>query len=99
MSGSASFHSARNPLKCGEGVAPGGIGALRCFRLQRVGTRHAQTRQRSGPAIPHDRAVIENLLKFRAGSTALSACQICLPAYIRRIETGNIGYDEASALA
>src|ERR1039457_1254336 len=47
-------------------------------------------RQRSRPAVPHNPAVVENLLKLGGGSVALSGCQVCLSAYIRRIEAGNI---------
>ena len=47
-------------------------------------------RQRSRPAVPDDPAVVENLLKFGGGSTALSGCQVCLSAYIDRIEAGDI---------
>src|SRR5713226_3355602 len=48
-------------------------------------------RQRSCPAVPDDPAVVENLLKLGGSGTALSGFQVCLPAYIRRIEAGNIG--------
>jgi hypothetical protein len=48
-------------------------------------------RQRSRPAVPDDAAVVENLLKFGGGGTTLSGCQICLSAYVNRIEAGKIG--------
>src|ERR1700757_1327257 len=43
----------------------GGIGirALRVLRLQRVRPRHAQMRQGSRPAVPHDAAVVKNFLE------------------------------------
>src|SRR5208337_5046995 len=47
-------------------------------------------RQRSRPAVPHNTAVVENLLKLGGRSVALSGCQVCLCAYIRRIEAGDI---------
>jgi hypothetical protein len=50
----------------------------RCSRLQRVRTCHAQTRQRSGPAVPDDAVVIENLLELGGGGTGLSGCEIRL---------------------
>src|SRR5208282_4326694 len=46
--------------------------------------------QRSRPAVPDDPAVVEDLLKLGSGSTALSGCQVCLPAFIGWIEAGNI---------
>src|SRR3989442_89688 len=74
----------------GECPDTGGIGfrALRGPRLQSVGTRFAQMRQRSCPAVPDNTAVIENLLKLGSGRTALSGCQVCLAPDVRRIETG-----------
>ena len=48
------------------------IRALRCPGLQSARTSHSQARQRSRPAVPHDPAVIENLLKFGGGSAVLS---------------------------
>jgi hypothetical protein len=68
-----------------------GIRALRTSRLQRIGTSHAQMRQRSRPAIPDNTAVIENLVKFGGSSNALSRRQACLSPRVRWIETGNIG--------
>jgi hypothetical protein len=55
------------------------------FSLLGVGTGHAQMRQRSRPAVPHNGAVVENLLKLGRGRSALSGCQGCLSAHIRRI--------------
>jgi hypothetical protein len=46
--------------------------------------------QRPRPAVPHNAAVGENFLKLGGGGRALSSRQICLPAYVCRIETGNI---------
>src|ERR1700731_964275 len=47
----------------------GGIGirALRGSRLQGIGTREAQMRQRSRSAVHDDPAVVENLLKLSGG--------------------------------
>ena len=56
------------------------ICALLCSRLQSVGTRHAQTRQRSRPAVPDNAAVVENLLELGGGSVELSGCEIRLQA-------------------
>src|ERR1700730_3256786 len=80
----------------GERPDAGGIGirSLRGSRLQGIGTSHSQMRQRSRPAVPDDRAVVENFLKLGGGSTALSGCQVCLSAYIHRIEAGNIGNEQ-----
>ena len=79
----------------GERPDAGGIGiralplSLKSSCLQSIRTSYSQPRQRSRPAVPHDAAVIQNLLKL-GGSPALSSCQIGLPAYIHMIETGNI---------
>src|ERR1700675_1665430 len=77
----------------GERPYTGGIGirALRGPRLQRIGTSHTQMRQRSRPAVPHDPAVVENLLKLGRGSITLSGCQVCLSTYIYVVEAGDIG--------
>jgi hypothetical protein len=73
-----------------RGRAQLGIRSLRGFRLEGVGTSHSQIRQCSGPAVPDDPAVVENLLKLDGGSTALSCCQVRLSVYMRRIdEEGN----------
>ena len=48
-------------------------------------------RQRSGPAVPDDAAVVENLLKLGGGFFALPGCQVCLAAHIDVIEAGKIG--------
>src|ERR1035438_3597094 len=58
----------------GESASAGevGIRSLRGFRLQGIGSRHSQMRQRSRPAVPDDAAVVENLLKLGRGSVALS---------------------------
>src|ERR1700675_968585 len=73
------FPEREETLVSGERPDTGGIGvrALRGSRLQGVGTSHPQMRQRSSPAIPDNAAMIENLLKFRGGSTSLSRCQVC----------------------
>ncbi len=47
-------------------------------------------RQGSRPAVPYHAAVVENLLKFGGGGSALSGCQICLSANVSRIQAGNI---------
>ena len=61
----------------GERPDAGGIGirALRGFRLQCLSASHAQMRQRSRPTVPHDAAVVDDLLKLVGGSTALSGRQ------------------------
>src|SRR5580658_6333918 len=51
-------------------------------------------RQRSRPAVPDDAAVVENLLKLGGGSVALTGCQVCLSAYIDRIEARNIAAEQ-----
>jgi len=72
MSGSASpernkiFISRHRPDSGGIGVR-----SLRSSRLQGVGTGHAQMRQRSSPAVPHDAAVVDDFLKLGGGSAAL----------------------------
>src|SRR5580698_11086557 len=48
-------------------------------------------RQRSGPAIPDDAAVVDDLLKLGSGGAALSGCQVCLSACINVVEAGKIG--------
>src|SRR5450631_95030 len=70
----------------------GGIGirSLRGSRLQGVGTSHPEMCQRSGPAVPHNAAVVEKFLKLGSGSVTLSGCQVCLAVQICGIETGNI---------
>ena len=75
-----------------EGTDAGsiGIGALRGSRLQGVGTSYAQMRQCSRPAVPNDAAVVENFLKLGSGRTALTRWEVCLSAYVRRIEAGNV---------
>src|ERR1039457_3951675 len=55
-----------------------------------MGASHSKMRQRSRRAVPHDAAVVDDPLELGGGSTALSGCQVCLPAYIRRIEAGHI---------
>src|SRR4029077_11124388 len=67
----------------GECPNAGAIGTrtLRGFRLQSIPTSHAQMRQRSRPAVPHDAAVIENLLKLGGGSAALPGGQVRFSAY------------------
>ena len=75
-----------------EGTDAGsiGIGALRGSRLQGVGTSYTQMRQCSRPAVPNDAAVVENFLKLGSGRTALTRWEVCLSAYVRRIEAGNV---------
>src|ERR1035437_2293236 len=86
------FPEGEKILVCCQSTNAGsvGISTLRGSRLQGVGTRHSQTRQRSRPAVPDDAAVVDDLLKLGGGSTALSGCQICHSAHIRRIEAGNV---------
>ena len=68
-----------------------GIRALQGSCLQRVCTRHAQTRQGSRPAVPNDAAVVENLLELGGSFFTLPGCGIRLTANVARIEAGNIG--------
>src|SRR5579864_7834661 len=81
----------------GERPNAGGIGirvlplSVKSFRLQSVRTSYSEMRQRSRPAVPHDAAVVEYLLKLGGGSTALSGCQVRLSAYVHMIEARNIG--------
>lgn len=67
-----------------------GIRALRGSRLQGIGARHAQSRQRSCPAVPHNPAVVENLLKLGGGGAALPRSQVRLPSYVHGVEAGKI---------
>jgi catechol 2,3-dioxygenase-like lactoylglutathione lyase family enzyme len=53
---------------------------LRGSRLQGVGTSPTQMRQRSRPAVPHNAAVVENLLKFSGGSAGSQSDCIWCPA-------------------
>src|ERR1035441_4449428 len=57
-----------------EGASAGEvrIRSLRGSRLQGVRTSHAQMRQGSRPAVPHDSAVAEDFLELGGGSTALT---------------------------
>ena len=68
----------------GECPDAGGVGirSLRGSPLQGIATSHAQTRQRSRPAVPDDTAVVENLLELDGGSTALPGSQVCLPVNV-----------------
>src|SRR2546425_6335750 len=77
----------------GERPDAGGVAIrpLRGSRLRGIGASYSQMRQRSGPAVPDDPAVVENLLKLGGSSTTLSGCQVCFSAYIGRIEAGNVG--------
>src|ERR1700677_837966 len=76
----------------GDRPGAGGIGicSLRSSRSQSIGTSHAQMRQRSGPTVPHNAAVVDNLLKLDGGFFALPGCQICLSANVQVIEAGSI---------
>jgi hypothetical protein len=47
-------------------------------------------RQGSRPAVPDDAVVVEDFLKLGGGTITLSGCQVCLCAYIDRIEAGNV---------
>src|SRR5271168_1170827 len=64
----------------GQRPDAGGIGicSLRGSRLQGIGTRHSQMRQRSRPAVPDDTAVVDDFLELGGGLCALSGCQVCL---------------------
>jgi hypothetical protein len=42
---------------------------------------------------PDDAAVVDDVLKLGGGSTALSGCQECLAAHVRRIEAGDIDHE------
>ena len=93
------FPEGEEILVGGERTDVGSIGirSLRGSRLQGIGASHAQMRQRSRPAVPHDAAVVENLLKLGGGRLALSRRQIRLAANIGWIEAGNIGYKKKFA--
>src|SRR5215469_4606492 len=65
-----------------------GIGPLRSSRLQRIGTRNTQMSQGSRPAVPHDAAVVDDLLKLGGCFLALSSCEVCLAANVGGIEAG-----------
>jgi hypothetical protein len=54
------------------------------------GTSHPQMCQCSRPTSICETAGVENLLKLRGGSVALSRCQVSLSSYILGIEAGNI---------
>src|SRR5580692_9039454 len=47
-------------------------------------------RQSSGPAIPDNAAMSEDLLELGGGSFGLSRSQVGLSAYVHRIEAGDI---------
>jgi len=76
------FPKSQEILIGGEGASVGGVGicALRSFCLHGVGTRHAQMRQRSRPAVPDNAVVVENFLELLGGGTALPSGKICLAA-------------------
>jgi hypothetical protein len=73
MSGSASFQSVRKSLYAASARtrAAAASAPLRGSRLQGVGTSHSQRRQCSRPAVPHNPAVVENLLKLGGGGQRL----------------------------
>jgi hypothetical protein len=81
------FPESQEILVGGERADAGviGIDSLRGSRLQGVGASYSQMRQRSRPAVPANPAVVENLLKLGGGCPTLPGCQVCLSAYIRRI--------------
>jgi hypothetical protein len=64
------FPQGEEVIVSGKSKDGGGIGirASRSSRLQRIRTRHAQTRQGSGPAVPHDAAVGEIFSNSAAAS-------------------------------
>jgi len=72
----------------GESPDAGGIGirSLRGSRLQSVGTRHSQMRQRSRPTVPDNAAVIEDFLELGGGGTATACHQICLAAQYSHLD-------------
>src|SRR5215469_17336947 len=86
------FPKREKVLVRGQSSDAGGIGirALRCSSLQRVCPGQAEMRQRAGPTVPHDAAVVKNLLECCRGCGALSSVQICLTVNVGGIETGKI---------
>jgi len=79
MSGSASFQRVKNRLysSCALAVSPS-IARARA------------TRQRTGPTVPDNAAVVENLPKLSGGLRALSGREIRLSANVGRNETGDL---------
>ena len=71
-----------------------GIRALRSFSLQGVGTRHAQMRQRSRPAVPDDAAVVEDLLELGGSCVPCPAARYASPANVGWIKTGDLAEKE-----
>src|SRR5208282_1862956 len=82
MSASASFQRVRKSLyaasartRAASASAPCEV--LACKALARATPK---MRQRSRPAVPDDAAVVDDPLELGRGGTALSGCQVCLPA-------------------
>ncbi len=67
-----------------------GIGSLQGFGLQRIGAGQAQACQCAGPAVGHNAAVIEDLMKLAGSGTALFARQVSFPARIDRNQARRI---------
>src|ERR1700678_2175160 len=72
-----------------------GTGALRInsaqlLTLQGIRPRQSQMCQRPSPAIPHEPAVIKNLLELSRRSRTIAHRQIGLTSYVWRIETRSI---------
>ncbi|MGA7967688.1 MAG: hypothetical protein WB983_03580, partial [Terriglobales bacterium] len=71
----------------------GGISPGRILCLERICTRHSQMSQRSGPAVPDDSAVVDDLLKLRDRFLALPRRRVRLAANVGGIEAGEV-YDK-----
>ena len=56
------FVSSESTDGCGIGIR-----TLRSFGLQRVRTRHTQTRHSSRPAVPHDATVVNDFWELASG--------------------------------
>jgi hypothetical protein len=99
MSGSASSQEAEEILTCGDRPDAGALAShLFSLCLESVRASHSQMRQCCRPAVPHDPTRVADFLKLRCGSNALSVCPVCLAAYKRRIQAGNIGGERAFPL-
>ena len=65
--------------------------------FESVGPRVTQVRQGAGPAVPHNSAVVENLVKLAAGRASIARRQIRLAANIGWIEARDAGYKRNEA--
>src|SRR5262249_19748113 len=74
------------------------ISSSRSCGLQRVCPRHAQTSQDARPAVPHQAAVIENLLELDCCFLAPPCRQISIAADVGGIETSRIVREQNSTI-